>query len=129
MTQVESTEAFAVLDGHQYANLTTFRKSGVGVVTPVWFAEENGKIYVTTTPTAGKTKRIRNNSTVQLAPCTSSGKPLGATVEAVARILPPEEHAVAKRALDRKYGIPKAVFDFFMTLRGTERAYFEITPA
>lgn len=129
MTQVQSSDTFAVLFKHQYANLTTFRKSGDGVVTPVWFALDGGKAYVMTVMDSGKVKRIRNNGRVQLTPSTQSGRAIGPTVEGMARILPPEEVTKAKHALDDKYGLFKAFFDFFMTLRGTERAWIEIGPS
>ena len=45
----------------KYLNLETFRKTGVGVRTPVWFAQEADTFYVYTLPDAGKAKRIRNN--------------------------------------------------------------------
>lgn len=129
MTQTQPSAAFPTLQGHNYANLTTFRKSGVAVETPVWFAEENGKLYVMTMVAAGKTKRIRNNPRVSLAPCTQSGKALGPAVEAVARILPPEEEQHARQPLDRKYGLTKKLFDIFFKLRRQQQIFFEITPA
>lgn len=130
MVQTNAPVAFPTLQGHKYANLTTYRKNGAAVVTPVWFAEEDGKVYVMTLESAGKTKRIRNNPRVQLAPCTARGKPLGPPVDAVARILTSAEEAVAKQALDRKYGLVKKVFDLITGLRKPQqRVYFEIKPA
>jgi uncharacterized protein len=119
---------FAILERHQYANLITYRKDGSAIPTPVWFAETDGRIYVMTTAAAGKTKRIRNNGSVELGPCTSAGKPLGPTVGAQARVLSAGEEAAARQALDRKYGLMKALFDFGMNLRGVERAWIEIVP-
>ena len=52
------------IQGQKYISLTTFRKTGVGVATPVWFGEEDGKLYVMTRSDMGKTKRIRNNPQV-----------------------------------------------------------------
>ncbi len=43
--------------GQKYISLTTFRKNGVGVATPVWFGEEGDKLYVMTRSDMGKTKR------------------------------------------------------------------------
>ncbi len=127
--QPNATEIFAGLHKQQYANLITFRKSGQEVSTLVWFALKDSKVYVMTTMESGKVKRIRNNGRVMIAPANQSGKPLGPAVEAVARILPPEEEATAKIALDKKYGIFKAFFDFFMTLGGANRAWIEISAA
>ncbi len=125
----QTTSYFAGLHRHEFANLITFRKNGQPVVTPVWFAERNGKLYVMTTANAGKVKRIRNNPQVEVGPSDRAGKPLGPTVTARARILPPEEVKVAREALDDKYGLMKAMFDFFMNVRGVERAWIEISPA
>jgi PPOX class probable F420-dependent enzyme len=89
--------------GQKYISLKTFRKNGAGVATPVWFGEENGKLYVMTRSDMGKAKRIRNNPQVQVAPCTMRGTVTGAEVAATARILPPEEHAHARQTINRKY--------------------------
>jgi uncharacterized protein len=128
MTQTSPATGFSLLEQQQYANLFTYRKSGEAVKTPVWFALKNGKAYVMTTANAGKVKRIRNNSRVEIGPSDRAGKPLGPTAPATARILDASEIAGAKDALDRKYGLFKAVFDFFGTLSGMDRAYIEIAP-
>jgi PPOX class probable F420-dependent enzyme len=127
MAQIDQSERFAALKKHQYANLFTYRKSGEAVKTPVWFALSGGKVYVMTTGDSGKVKRIRNNSRVLIGPSDQSGTPRGETVDGQARVLGPEEEAVAKEALDKKYGLIKAIFDFFMNVRGTQRAWVEIT--
>ncbi len=61
----------------QYLNIETFRKSGEGVKTPVWFVEKDGLLYAWTAANSGKVKRIRNNGRVRVAPSTASGAPLG----------------------------------------------------
>jgi PPOX class probable F420-dependent enzyme len=89
--------------GKKYISLTTFRKSGAAVATPVWFGEEADKLFVMTRSDMGKTKRVRNNPQVKVAPCTIRGKVTGAEFSAAARILPKEEHAHARQAINRKY--------------------------
>ena len=89
--------------GQKYISLTTFRKSGAGVATPVWFGEEDGKLYVMTISKMGKVKRIRNNPQVQVAPCTIRGKVTGGQFPATARLLPPEDFARARKTITRKY--------------------------
>jgi PPOX class probable F420-dependent enzyme len=89
--------------GQKYISLATFRKNGEKVATPVWFGEDGNKLYVMTRSDMGKTKRIRNNPQVRVAPCTMRGKITGAEYAALARILPPEEHAHARQAINRKY--------------------------
>jgi PPOX class probable F420-dependent enzyme len=89
--------------GQKYISLTTFRKNGAKIPTPVWFGEDGDKLYVMTRSDMGKTKRIRNNPQVTVAPCTMRGKLIGPEFAASARILPPEEHARARQAINRKY--------------------------
>jgi PPOX class probable F420-dependent enzyme len=89
--------------GQKYISLTTFRKNGVAVSTPVWFGEEAGKLYVMTRSDMGKTKRVRNNPQVRIAPCTIRGKVAGPEFEAQVRMLPAEDHARARRTINRKY--------------------------
>jgi len=49
------------LKKQQYISVETFRKNGVGVKTPVWFAQDGESLVVRTEGTSGKMKRIRNN--------------------------------------------------------------------
>jgi PPOX class probable F420-dependent enzyme len=101
--------------GQKYVSLKTFRKSGVGVATPVWFGEEDGKLYVMTRSDMGKAKRIRNNPRVGVAPCTIRGTVTGAEFAATARILPVEEHARATQAINRKYWAARIPFLWWRT--------------
>ena len=126
---VQEQGAFAALAGQQYMNLTTFRRSGEGVVTPVWFAQEGAKLYVMTRPGTGKLKRIRNGARVLVAPATARGEPLGEAAEGRARIMEPAEDAVAKRALDRKYGLLKRLFDLAGRFSRESAVHIEIVPS
>jgi uncharacterized protein len=97
----------SAIRGQQYISLTTFRKNGVAVATPVWFGEEGDKVYVMTFAKSGKTKRIRNNPQVKLAPCTFRGKVTGPDFPASARILLPGQHAHAHQTINRKYWVAR----------------------
>lgn len=119
---------FAFLQGHQYVSLTTFRKNGSPVATPVWYALGDGKLYSYTAASAGKIRRIRGTPKVTLAPCTFTGKPFGPSVEFAARILPAEEETAARNALRSKYGWKYKIGDFFSRLREQKRHYIEIKP-
>src|SRR3981081_1457997 len=83
----------AAIHGQKYISLTTFRKNGQPVATPVWFGEEDDKLFVMTRSTSGKYKRIRNNPKVRVAPCTIRGIVTGPEFAAIARILLPDDHA------------------------------------
>src|SRR5579863_192844 len=109
--------------GQKYISLKTFRKSGAAVPTPVWFGEEDEKLYVMTRSDMGKTKRIRNNRQVKVAPCTIRGKVTGPEFAATARILPPEEHQRARQTINRKYWMARIPLVWWRT-----DTYFEITP-
>jgi PPOX class probable F420-dependent enzyme len=101
--------------GQKYISLKTFRKSGVGVATPVWFGEQGSKLYVMTRSDMGKTKRIRNNPQVRVAPSTIRGTVTGEEFAATARILPPEDHARARQAINRKYWAARIPFLWWRT--------------
>lgn len=126
--QTTNGDPFVPLYQHKFALLTTFRKDGRGVPTPVWFAHEQGKLYIMTPTTTGKVKRIRNNGRVTLAPSDTRGHVLGDTVEGHARILPPDAAALARNALARKYGLFHRIFTLFLRIRKTKRVYIEIAP-
>src|SRR5579863_9651246 len=93
----------SAIHGQKYISLGTIRKNGDKVATPVWFGEGQDKLYVMTRSDMGKTKRIRNNPRVTVAPCTIRGRVTGPEFPATARILPPEEHAHARDAIRGKY--------------------------
>lgn len=108
------------IHGQKYVCLTTLRKSGVGVATPVWFAERDDKLYVKTRIESGKSKRIRNNPSVRVAPCTIRGKVIGPHFGGKARILRPEQSGPAKEAINRKYLLAR------LSLWNSKNEYLEI---
>jgi PPOX class probable F420-dependent enzyme len=98
------------ISGQKYISLITFRKSGAPVPTPVWFAEQDGKLYVKTRSDSGKYKRIHNNSRVKIAPCNARGKVTGPQFNGTARVLPVEQWQAAQKALNRKYWMSRLPF-------------------
>ncbi len=77
--------------------LTTYRKDGTPVGTPVHIAVEGPVAYVRTFEPSGKLKRMRANAHVEIAPSTVRGKVRGPALAATSRILqgPEAEHAAA----------------------------------
>ena len=112
--------------GEKYLNVETFRKNGAGVATPVWFAENEGLLYIYSLSNAGKVKRIRNNPRVRVMPCDVRGKPKGEWVEGRARILDAAGAEHAHRLLDRKYGLVKKLGGLFSKLMKRERTTIAI---
>jgi hypothetical protein len=131
MSALMTPQPFASLRDYKHINLVTFRKNGQDVTTTVWFAafsKDESRLYIFTESTAGKLRRIRNKSRVEIAPATFSGKTLGPSMKAKARILSDEESRTALQELNRKYGLIAQAFNFLGNLRGTKRVYLEITP-
>jgi len=119
---VVESYAFANLDREKYMSLTTFRKTGEAVITPVWFAESKGTIYVGTGVNAGKLKRIRHTERVALAACTMSGKVTGSEIEGKARVVSePLEKSEAEAALSKKYGLTRSLYYFILNTISTIR--------
>ena len=115
-----------ILEGHKYILLTTFRKDGTGVPTPVWFQFFDGKIYFYSNSKAWKIKRIQNNSKVEICPCTFKGEVLGDSFKGEARVLEGPEAKIARKYLAKKYVLFR-VMGFFSKLGGRKRIYFEVT--
>ena len=102
------------LDQARYISLETYRKSGVGVRTAVWFAaapQGPDRFYVYTTADAGKTKRIRRNGAVKIAACDMRGKVDGPWYDATARLVDGADFATGMRLLNRKYWPWKRLLD------------------
>lgn len=121
-----SNEKLAQFANQKYLNLQTFRKSGVAVATPLWFAEDGGVLYVYSLANAGKVKRVRNNPRVRVTPCDIRGNPKGEWVDAEARIADPATATRGHQLLNKKYGLMKRAGDFFSKLRKRERAVITI---
>ncbi|MFD2764255.1 PPOX class F420-dependent oxidoreductase [Micromonospora eburnea] len=95
--------AWAPLARQKTVVLTTLKRDGTAVPTAVSVAVVGERAYVRSFEKAWKTKRIRNNPRVTVAPSTALGKPTGTPVEAVARRLSGAEDRAASRALVRKH--------------------------
>jgi len=108
--------------------VVTYRRNGTPVPTPVWAAERDGILYVRSERTAGKVKRLRRDPRMLIAPCTVRGRPLGAPLEAAARVLDTDEEARAERVLATRYGLGRALFERAMDLLRVDMCYLEITP-
>jgi len=128
---------FAAFAGHKYLCLETFKKSGEGVKTPVWFAADpaasldssDAKLYIYTIGASGKVKRMRNNPRVKIAPCDMRGNVLGEWVGAQAEIVSGTEAEHGMRLLNKKYFPWKQILAFFALFSRRERMVFVIRPA
>jgi PPOX class probable F420-dependent enzyme len=87
----------------KYISITTYKRDGTAVATPVWFVQEGDRLLVQTGVACGKVKRIHHNPAVRVTQCTASGRLRGQQVSGVARVLPGPEADDAKRLITRKY--------------------------
>ncbi len=104
-----SAERDAVLTA-QYIALTTYRRDGTPVTTPVWAAAEGENLYLFTNANAGKVKRLRNSSRATVAPCTATGTITGTQLPAEAFNLTSDQMPKVWRLLVKKYGIAARLF-------------------
>jgi uncharacterized protein len=106
--------------------LTSYRRNGQGVSTPVGMKGVNGQLYFMTSASTGKVKRLASTSRVKLALCTYGGKALGPAVEGVARRLAgPQAHWARQQICVGLFGW---VIDRFFALRypGDQTAVYEV---
>jgi uncharacterized protein len=129
VTAATQAAPFATLRDAPLLSLTTFRKDGTPVATPVWHTVAGDHIYVGTTAHSGKVKRIRREGRVTIAPATRKGEAAGAAMEARARILSPGEAAIARQALRGRNGLQARLAELFYRLRGWQHRFIEISPA
>jgi PPOX class probable F420-dependent enzyme len=90
---------------HQpYLLLTTFKRDGTPVPTPVWFAAAGGELYLSSGRNAGKVKRIRATGRVEVCPCTMRGKPTGPAITGQGTVLGDDRAEFVHGLLKAKYG-------------------------
>ena len=115
---------FRIFDQARYLSLETFRKSGTGVKTPVWFAAadtDRDLLYVYSGADSGKMKRVRRDGVVRIAPCGARGSVTGPWVDARAAFVTGEEFKEGMRLLNRKYRPWKQILDLMFRLRPRDR--------
>lgn len=92
-------------DRSEYVSLTTYRKDGTPVATPVWAAADGEELFIWTRSDSWKVKRIRNNSRVTVTVCDVRGRIAdGApSAEGMARLLDEAGTRAVRGMLARKY--------------------------
>jgi PPOX class probable F420-dependent enzyme len=110
-------DEIARLAASRYLLLTTFRKDGRAVPTPVWAARDGDGLLVWSAVDAGKVKRIRRDGTVRIAPCTARGIPTSPEVSGRAELLDAEGSDRARRLIAHRYGLIGTLAMFGSRLR------------
>jgi uncharacterized protein len=106
--------------------LTSFRRNGTGVGTPMGTVASNGKLYFMTAADTWKVKRLTHNPRVTLAPGNRKGEALGPTIEGQVRRLYAEEAKHARNLL--RVGIVGRIFGIIFDRKypGEKTAVYEI---
>jgi uncharacterized protein len=110
----------------EYIRLETFRRSGKGVSTPVWFVVDDDKIFVRSYANSGKVKRMKNNSRVRITPSDAMGNPHGVTLDGAAVRANGDIEIKVSQLLYRKYGLMKMSFDLWGAIKQLDWAVFSI---
>jgi len=109
--------------------LTTYKRDGTPVGTPVSIAVAGDRAYVRTFDQAWKARRLRNHPAVEVAPSTVRGRPTGPAIRARARLLDGEEAARAARLLARKHPLLHGLLvPLAHRLKGYRTLHYELTP-
>jgi len=110
--------------------LTTYRRDGTPVATPVSIAFDGARAVFRTWDTAGKAKRLRRNPTVEVAPCTFRGRPTGPAVHAEARRLAGDDEGKARAALGRRHPLlHRLLVPLAHRLMRYRTVHYELVPA
>jgi hypothetical protein len=116
----------------KYVLLTTFRKDGTPVATPVWGVARDDKLYVWTETSSWKVKRIRRNSAITIQACDMRGNTTrGRKVEGTARLLDAAETKRVRRWVRRKYWLtaPLLMIGSDLTRGKVGTIGLEVTPS
>ena len=89
----------------EYVSLTTYRKDGTAVATPVWAAADGGVLYIWTRSDSWKVKRLRNDKRVVVTVCDVRGRIAedAPRAEGTAELLDEEGTRAVRTLLARKY--------------------------
>ncbi len=124
----------SILDSLRQAKtilLTTYKRDGTAVRTPVSVAFDGDRAFFRSYDKAWKTKRLRNNPRVEAAPCTMRGKPTGEPIAAQATLLDGDQARTAADALARRHRLLQAILvPLSHRLMGYKTMHYELnTPA
>lgn len=107
--------------------LTSFRRNGKGVGTPVGTVASNGKLYFMTAADTWKVRRLAHDPRVTVASSTYNGQALGPAIEGTARRLYAQERKWARDLL--RVGVVGHFWSFIFDWRnpGEKTAVYEIS--
>lgn len=106
------------LGSGKYVSLTTFRRDGTPVATPVWVVKRGDQLLVLTQAQSGKAKRLANDTRVLVAPCDARGTLKGEQRQGTARLQDETETHLTASLIQHRYGLMGRVFSWLSEVRG-----------
>lgn len=107
------------LSESKYISISTTRKNGEKIATPVWVTREGNALYVITGAESGKVKRIRNNPHVEVAPCDARGRLKGDVVAGTVEILDADGTEEVRSRVSKRFGLMYKVLTLMEKVRGS----------
>ncbi len=71
----------------RYLSVTSFKRDGTGIATPVWFVSDGTRLYALTDARSAKVRRMRRDAKVIVASCRAGGRLRRAPVPAHVEVL------------------------------------------
>lgn len=107
----------------RYLSVTSFKRDGIGVATPVWFVSDGDRLFALTDLHSAKVRRVRRNPHVMVASCRVRGKLRTEPVPARAEVLTAtaELERVQKLLIERykiSYRLVMLIYRLGRRLRG-----------
>ena len=107
----------------RYLSVTSFKRDGTGVATPLWFVSDGKRLFALTDLHSAKVRRMRRNPRVLVAPCRPDGKLRSEPVPAHVEVLTatPELERVQKLLIERyktTYRLVMLIYRLGRRLRG-----------
>jgi len=94
----------------RYLSITSYKRDGTSIATPVWFIQQDGRLLAETDAASGKVKRIRRHPAVLVAVCSATGRLRGPQVPATAEVLPDSAVSLIRPLIRRKYRADMVIF-------------------
>jgi len=125
---MEQTQNFTqAFSNAKYMNIETYRRSGEGIRTPVWFVESGGLLFLLTRADSGKVKRLRRDAQVKVAPCKMNGDLTGDWMPGEATFVESEDSANAiKSMFEQKYGAAVRITSALSRLQKKKRVFIKV---
>jgi uncharacterized protein len=115
------------LRGKRHCAVSTFKRDGTPVVTPVWCGLEDSLLYFRAEGISGKAKRLRRDNRVLVAPCTKRGRPVGAAYSGIARTLTGADALHAESVIQANFGLGRRLYERWLTR--PDGLYVEVVPS